>query len=594
MRGRIVMIVETFRVFSVFTENLLSSLQKHFSQEDLDVIKRACIFADEHYMNTMHPIGKPYIQYASEIVLKLADLGADQKTIAVALLNPPPSTPDKVLNDIKKKFKDDEGLVALFEELCRLNHLEWNYWPSLDQNEFKQHREIIQKMYLLAIEDTKSEQIDLSVSSAIHFQKKDKQVENLIRMFLTTNDVRALIIKLVDWLHFIQLLKDLIQCQQTNIPYEILAKISLTIYAPLADRLGLWRLKSELEDMSFRLIQPEKYRQIREQLVVKKADRKKYIHDIIAVIREYLQKAQITAIVTGRAKHIYSIYQKMEAKQLTFEKINDLLGIRIIVDTSEECYAVQSILLDHWEPLTEFYDGKVGRDWIAKPKENLYQSLHTTIKIEDKIVEIQIRTRKMHEIAEYGVASAHWKYKGKKAYLKGKTPIEKREKEKVWNEQLNDLRKSLATEQSSSNKTQNVSLKKFIFVITPEGHVLDLPAGATPLDFAYRIHTHLGHGYMGAKVDGRLVHTEDELKNGEIVELLPAKTRRGPSPVWLSVSKNKEGKRYYVYARTRQARSKIRSWLRANQTKDSKDRSKTNKEHTKPSTTSQEGRTRHI
>ena len=254
----------------------------------------------------------------------------------------------------------------------------------------------------------------------------------------------------------------------------------------------------------------------------------------------------------------------MDAKQLTFDEINDLLGIRIIVDTSEDCYNVQSILHEYWPPITAFYDGNAGRDWIANPKLNLYQSLHTTILIENRAVEIQIRTQTMHTIAEYGVAAAqdavHWRYKESKAYRKGKTLGDAEAKDR--GRQLAELRMILAKEQNSYVSTLKDLMKDWIFVITPQGHIIDLPAGSTPLDFAYRIHTELGHRCIGARVGDQYVRLDYELKNGDVVEIIASRAGKGPSSKWLSISRDEENKDKYMYARTHQARDKIRHWFK--------------------------------
>ena len=564
------MTVETLRG----TEKLIEHIKGHFRDEDLDLIKRACAFAEDHSATIIHPIGKPYIQYVSEVAIRLADLRADPTAISAAIIYPPPIvTAEKDLQDLRQKFKIEKELVNLVEEMLHLDHLEWGVWPAtLEQSESRARKEILQKMFLLAIDEAINDNQEQSAltTTAVHFQKKEKQIENLVRMFLAAaTDIRALIIKLADRLYLIKFLKDLPQIQKEAINYTVLAKLTLTIYAPLADRLGMWQLKSELEDMSFRLLQPDKYKAIARQLALKKQEREDYIAHIIPILTNKLNEWGIeNAEISGRAKHIYSIYQKMEAKQLTFEQINDLLGIRIIVDTREDCYDAQEVIHLFWPPMTDVYNGQPGRDWIAEPKANQYQSLHTTIRIEDKAVEVQIRTHKMHEIAEYGAAAEHWRYKESKTYRKGKTPRVTKLKDQIWSEQLAELRKSLADEQTSVASKRRGLLKHRIFVITPEGHVIDLAAGATPLDFAYRIHTDLGHRYTGAKVDGHPVRLDYELKNGEIVELFTSRARNGPSPEWLSISKDENGKSKYVFARTRQAREKIHSWFNKQKSKE--------------------------
>lgn len=558
------MSIGTLKETYVTTEKLLERLEEHFPQGDLDLVKRACAFAEEYFASVVHPTGQPYIQYAFSVAKLLADLGANLAVISATMVYPPPSVTENVLDALRKQFKDEDELLELVEEVLHLSQLEWDVWPTfLESHESRERKEILHKMYLLAIDEAKSEDQEHISLTVAHFQKREKQVENLVRMFLAAaTDIRALIIKLADRLLFMRLLKDVSQTRKESLHYTLLAKITLAVYAPLADRLGMWQLKSELEDMSFRLLEPSKYKAIARQLADKKQEREDYIAHIVPIVLNKLKEWGIEkAEISGRAKHIYSIHQKMEAKQLTFEQINDLLGIRIIVDAREECYDAQEIIHMYWPPMTDVYNGQPGRDWIAEPKANRYQSLHTTIRIEDKTVEVQIRTHEMHEVAEYGAAAEHWRYKESKTYRKGKTPRVNKLKDQIWSEQLAELRKSLANVPTSAAPRRRNLLKHQIFVITPEGHVIDLSAGATPLDFAYRIHTDLGHRYMGAKVDDHIVRLDYELKNGEIVELITSRVRKGPSPEWLAISKDEEGRSNYMFARTQQARKKIHSWL---------------------------------
>jgi len=543
------------------TEKLIEHLREHFTQKDLDIIQSACTFAAEQYVSISHPTGKSYIQYASEVARLLADLNAEPIVIAAAIIYPPPHANFDVLEEIKKEFKNESVLIKLVEEVHYLNHYEWNIWPVLEENDTIQDRqEILRKMFLLAIEDTNCEDEKLNLLTATHFQKREKQAENLIRMlFAKTTDIRALLIKLADRLLFMRLLKDLPPFMQDEVQYKILAKISITIYASVADRLGMWQLKSDLEDMSFRLLDMYKYKEIASKLAARKQEREEFLTAVvIPTLRKNLKEYGIEAEIHGRAKHIYSIYKKMEAKLLTFSEINDLLGVRIIVNTIEDCYLVQEIIHELWPADIDAYEGERGRDWIANPKENGYQSLHTTIFFEEnKRVEIQIRTHEMHEKAEFGAAAEHWRYKIDKIYRKGKTPKVTKTKDQIWSQQLTQLLRSSASEHGSLQPDQEPLLKKQIFVITPKGHVIDLRNGATPLDFAYRIHTDLGHRYTGAKVDGHIVRLNYKLKNGEIVELITSRARTGPSPEWLAKSKDEEGNSTYLFAQTPNAREKI-------------------------------------
>jgi len=548
-------------------EELVKIVQQHFPSGNLDLIRSAYAFAEEQYTGLVHPTDKTYLQFSGSVAKYLAESGFEPSVVAASLICPSPPVEGKLLDVLKKKFRGEDELLELVEEVLDISNLEWRTWPSPKaQYEFKERGEILQKMFLLAVDETKSEDLEQNPLTVIHFQKKERQVENLIRMFLAAaTDIHALVIKLVDRLYFIKFIKDLSPSRQRTINYKLLAKITLEIYAPLADRLGMWHLKSRLEDMSFRLLETDTYLAIAKELAAKKQERDEYItNTIIPTLKNKLEEYGIEAEIFGRAKHIYSIYKKMEAAQLTFEEIDDLLGVRIIVGTNDNCYDTQSILHECWSPLSYIYEGKVGRDWIANPKENLYQSLHTTILFEGRAIEIQIRTTTMHKIAEYGVTAirdaVHWRYKESKTYRKAKIPRIANDKQR--SKQLVELRKILNGEQEVIISMVKDLLEDKIFVITPQGHVIDLPAHATPLDFAYRIHTDLGNRYSGAKVGNHLVRLDYELKNGEIVELLNSRAGKGPSPAWLSVSKDENGKRYHVFARTRQARSQIRKSLR--------------------------------
>jgi GTP diphosphokinase / guanosine-3',5'-bis(diphosphate) 3'-diphosphatase len=578
-------------------EELIQDILSCFSEEDIDLVVQAWDYAESHYSTFRHPTGKPFLQYVLRVAKILVDLGSAPIVIAATIVFPPLLQYHVVFPDLEDTFSGEPELLRLVEELFALSRLEWDVWPenSGDRDE-RMHKEVLLKMFLLAIEELNEDDPARRLLKAVHFQKREKQVENIIRMLLASvEDIPALIIKLADRLYFMRSLKYLSDEAKKQLYCARLARISLAVYAPLADRLGLWRLKSELEDMSFRLLDFNTYRTIADQLAAKKGQRERAVNDIIPLIQVALEEYGIDANISGRAKHIYSIYKKMQAKQLTLEQINDLMGIRIIVDVPEErggaqkadseaqgvsydaqkakkkaqeaiqsCYDVQDIILDKWPPIRTFYDGEVGRDWIANPKENGYQSLHTTVKINGKIVEIQIRTRQMHETAEYGAAAEHWRYKDPKIYRKGKTPRVTKEKDVIWGEQLVELRKSMSNQQESVDLMQKGLLKDRIYVITPQGHVLDFPKGSTPLDFAYRIHTDLGHRYTGAKVDGHIVRLDYHLNNGAIVELIASRPRPGPNPDWLDKSKDEEGKSTYIFARMAQTRSKIRRKLEEN------------------------------
>ena len=563
------MVIETPKKYYVTAEELNKGAEEYLSGEDLYLFNRACA-----YVTGSSP---GQLQYVFGVTKILVDLRLDLLTILAALVWYLPSVVEIMTEHSRKFFKGE--VLELVEEVQHLGRIEWNNWmTSVGYNKPPNRKEILKKMFLLAIgpnEEVAQESVLMS-----DFQKLEKQAENLTRLFLASASIHALIIKLADRLYFTKLLyyNALPEFQSEAINQRLYARITLVIYAPLADRLGMWKLKSELEDMSFRFLEPEKFKAIAEQLSASKAEREKSIAYIISIIQEKLTENGIQATISGRAKHIYSIHQKMEAKELTFEQIDDLLGIRIILKTVPDCYKAQGVLHGSWLPLTTIYNGDAGRDWIDNPKPNKYQSLHTTIQIGDKIVELQIRTEEMHEIAEYGVAAAHFIYKESKAYRKGKLPWKTRSKEQIWNEQLTELRKSLTNPLEGSDNPERNFLKGWIFVITPEGHVIDLHvvdpfAGATPLDFAYRIHSDLGNRYAGAKVNGNVVRLDYQLKNGDIVDLLPPRPKKaGPTLNWLARTKDETGRGYYLYARTSKARYRIRRWLKEhNPEKDSTD-----------------------
>lgn len=545
-------------------ERLFEQFNNLLPQESLELVRQAYNFAEAHYTNLDHPVGESYLQYVSEIALRLSELYFDPTLVMVAFLYPPPPMKEQVWREIKKRFPQQ---FALVEDISRLERLEWSPWLASLSGKLagteKERSDVVRKMFLLAIDEQQGETATADLLAAAQFQKREKQAENIIRMFLTSvYDIHALIFRLVDRLHFIKLLKDLSPEKQKAIHALTQARITLAIYAPLADRLGAWHIKSELEDMSFRLIEPGIYKEIADQLNTKKEQRKKYVGEITAILQKKLVESRLEAEVSGRAKHIYSIYQKMEAKQLTIDELNDLLGIRIIVASKDDCYLAQAIIHESWYPIMEVYEGQAGRDWIAHPKENQYQSLHTTIRLNNKIVEVQIRTGEMHEIAEYGVAASHWRYKESKAYRKGKTPKVTKSREQLWSEHFASIRKSLSGKQEEDMLAQSEPPKMPVFVITPKGNVLDFPAGATALDFAYRIHTELGNRYTGAKVGDRLVRLNYRLQTGDIVELITSRAGKGPSPEWLATSRDERGKSTYLFAQTAQARGKIRHELR--------------------------------
>jgi GTP pyrophosphokinase len=369
------------------------------------------------------------------------------------------------------------------------------------------------------------------------------QAENLRKMFLAmAQDLRVVIIKLADRLHNMRTLWALKPADQRRI-----AKETMEIYAPLAARLGIWEIKWQLEDLAFRYLHPDEYKFVVDLLDAKRDVRERYVAQVTEVLREELAKNGIEAEIQGRAKHIYSIHQKMEkyaAEGKSVDEIYDLLAVRMLVETVTDCYTALGVVHGLWRPLSGAFD-----DYIANPKESLYQSLHTTVMaLNMQPLEVQIRTHEMHQASEYGIA-AHWRYK------EGGAKRDIRYEERLaWLRQLLDWQREISQAEEMVEAVKTDIFQDQVFVFTPKGEIKDLPTGSTPLDFAYRIHTDLGHRCVGAKVNGRLVSLNYQLKNGDVVEIVISKSSKGPSRDWMN--------QHLGFIRTTHAREKIRQWFK--------------------------------
>ena len=378
--------------------------------------------------------------------------------------------------------------------------------------------------------------------------EQEAQAENLRKMFLAmAEDLRVVIIKLADRHHNMRTLEPLPPEDRLRISQE-----TKEIFAPLAGRLGIWQLKWQLEDLSFRYLEPEAYFHIAHMLDARRSVRERYIAQVERIIRQEMTSEGIAAEVRGRAKHIYSIYQKMQkydAEGKSFNEIYDLLAVRILVDTVANCYRALGTIHQLWRPLPGTFD-----DYIANSKEGVYQSLHTTVmSLGARPLEVQIRTHEMHQQAEYGVA-AHWRYKEG-----GKRDV-RYEERLAWLRRLLDWQREISGAEDLVEAVKTDIFQDQVFVFTPKGEIRDLPAGSTPIDFAYRIHTDLGHGCIGAKVNGRLVPLNYQLQNGDVVEIMRGKRSRGPSRDWLNPNLG--------YTRTSHARSKVRQWFKKEEKED--------------------------
>jgi GTP pyrophosphokinase len=424
------------------------------------------------------------------------------------------------LNDIRRDFGD--VVANLVDGVTKLTNL-----PRVSRDD--QHAEK---------NSTAEADSNHDAPLALGRKRPDMASETLRKTFLAMgDDVRVVLIKLADRLHNMRTLGHMPEEKRKRI-----AQQTLDIFAPLANRLGIWQIKWELEDLAFRYVNPSKYREIAEQLAERRPDREAQINAIVDDLKELFSKNNIKVEISGRPKHIYSIYKKMQQKGKAFEAVRDVRAVRIIVPDITTCYTALGLIHNRWRPMPGEFD-----DYIAAPKDNFYQSLHTAVLWEDgKPLEVQIRTPEMHQSAEYGIA-AHWRYK------------EGAKRDKSYEQRINWLRNMMEWRTDVSDATEFVeSMRSDVFqdrvyVFTPRGDIIDLPAGCTPLDFAYHVHTDIGHRCRGAKVNGKLVPLYHELKTGDQVEVLTAK-RGGPSRDWLNSNLG--------LVKTQRAKAKIRAWFK--------------------------------
>ncbi len=379
---------------------------------------------------------------------------------------------------------------------------------------------------------------DAEVDQIVRDRRYDLVSETLRKTFLAMGeDVRVVLIKLADRLHNMRTLSHMPESKRKRI-----AQQTMDIFAPLANRLGIWQIKWELEDLAFRHIDTQMYKDIAENLADRRADREREMNEITTRLQQLLEQAGIKADITGRPKHIYSIYRKMHRKGIPFDMVFDVRGVRILVPTIRDCYAALGVIHTHWRPIPHEFD-----DYIAAPKDNFYQSLHTAIIHDDgKTLEVQIRTPEMDQNAEYGIA-AHWRYK------EGTSKDDDYERRIVWLRSLMEWRQDVDDAREFVDGMKTDVFEERVYVFTPRGDIIDLPSGSTPIDFAYHIHTDVGHRCRGAKVNGKLVSLDYTLNTGEKLEILTAK-RGGPSRDWLNPNLG--------LVKTQRARSKIRHWFK--------------------------------
>ncbi len=474
-------------------QDLIARVRAHFTRADLDILREAYLFAEAAHAGQTRASGEPYVHHSLAVAAILADLRLDPVTIAAALLHDVAEDTGVTLAQVEERFGGE--IAALVDGVTKLGRIEWQ-------------------------------------------SREERQAESLRKMFLAmANDIRIVLIKLADRLHNMRTLQYLPEWKRKRTAQE-----TLDIYAPLAERLGIGQITAELQDLAFQELHPQAHAEIATQLA--QAAATSHLDRVIDVLHRELNRAGIKVErynISARPKHIYSIWQKMQRPKYagaSVARIYDRLGVRIIVDTVQECYAALGVVHALWRPIPGEFD-----DYIANPKTTGYQSLHTAVIHEGEPLEIQIRTHQMHHEAEYGIA-AHWRYK------------EGRPAEREFARKLSWLRQLLEWHQEVQDArafVQSVKLDLFqneVFVFTPKGDVIDLPAGATPIDFAYRIHTEVGHRASGARVNGRLVPLSHRLHTGDIVEIVTSKTSAGPSRDWLA------------FVVTSNAKAKIKQWFK--------------------------------
>ncbi len=485
-------------------QDLISRVRKYHPSDDISMIEKAYQIANLAHQDQVRKSGEPYIIHPLYVAIILADLELDKETIVAGILHD--VVEDTILTDdeIKEQFGADVALLV--DGVTKLQQLQFT-GENADER------------------------------SA---DKTELQAENLRKMFLAmAKDIRVIMIKLADRLHNMRTLKHMPPEKQQRIARE-----TLEIYSPIAQRLGISKIKVELDDLSLKYLEPEIYYDLAEKISVRKAEREQYVENIVDEVREHIESVGIRAQIDGRVKHFFSIYKKMKNQGKTIDQIYDLFAVRIIVDSVKDCYAALGVIHEMYKPIPGRF-----KDYIAMPKANMYQSLHTTlIGSTGQPFEIQIRTVEMHKTAEYGIA-AHWKYKeasdGKK--------IKAQEEEKLsWLRQILEWQKDMSDNREFLNllKSDLDLFSDNVYCFTPTGDVKNLPAGSTPIDFAYSIHSAVGNKMIGARVNGKLVTIDYEIKNGDRIEVITSHNSKGPSRDWLSVVKST------------QAKNKINQWFK--------------------------------
>lgn len=468
-------------------ETVVNAVLSYNEKADTSVIEEAYEYAIQAHKGQMRLSGEAYIQHPLHVAYILAELELDVVTIAAGLLHDVVEDTFVTLEDLQATFGDEVALLV--DGVTKLSRIEYT-------------------------------------------SKEEQQVENLRKMFLAmAKDIRVIIIKLADRLHNMRTLS-----HQPKVKQKEIAKETLEIFAPLAHRLGIFRIKWELEDWALRFLKPDTYYDLVKKISMRRTEREEYITEVINILKEELEKVNVKADISGRPKHFYSIYNKMVKEDKTINEIYDLIAVRITVNNIKDCYGVLGVVHALWKPIPGRF-----KDYIAMPKPNMYQSLHTTvIGPRGEPFEVQIRTWEMHRTAEYGIA-AHWRYKD---HVEGDRQFDEK---LAWLRQLLEWQRDMPDAREFMESLKIDFFSDRVYVFTPKGDVVELPAGSIPIDFAYKVHTQVGHECTGAKVNGRLVALDYKLKTGDIVEILTSKGS-GPSRDWLSI------------VQTSQAKNRIKHW----------------------------------